>query len=180
MQLDDMIKQLLRGDPQGAERLMTHYGPLMKYVIAPILPNAQDREECLSEAAMRVVEKITLYDPAKGSWTAWLTAVTRRTALNKLRSLQAQPNTEQITPQIPSPGPTPEENILQQERLLDLHSAIASLSQSDQRLFYRKYYYLQSTAQIARESGLSERAVEGRLYRIKKRLRKLLGGDGNG
>ena len=35
-------------------------------------------------------------------------------------------------------------------------------------LFYRKYYYLQPTAQIAAELGMTERAVEGRLYRLKK------------
>jgi RNA polymerase sigma-70 factor (ECF subfamily) len=46
-------------------------------------------------------------------------------------------------------------------------------------IFFRKYYYLQTTAQIASETGMTERAIEGRLYRIKKRLRKLLGGDGN-
>ena len=52
-----------------------------------------------------------------------------------------------------------------------------TLSASDRVLFYRKYYYLQSTAQIAAELGLTERAVEGRLYRLRRRLRKALGGD---
>ncbi|WP_417176253.1 sigma factor-like helix-turn-helix DNA-binding protein [Anaerotignum sp.] len=36
---------------------------------------------------------------------------------------------------------------------------------------------MQSTAQIARELGMTERAVEGKLYRLKKKLRNLLGGD---
>jgi len=44
-------------------------------------------------------------------------------------------------------------------------------------LFYRKYYYLQPTAQIASEMGMTERAVEGKLYRLKKQLRKMLGGE---
>ena len=44
-------------------------------------------------------------------------------------------------------------------------------------LFYRKYYYLQPTAQIASELGMAERAVEGKLYRLKKQLRKMLGGE---
>ena len=47
-------------------------------------------------------------------------------------------------------------------------------------LFYRKYYYLQTTARIAAELGMTERAVEGKLYRLKRRLRKMLGGDQNG
>ena len=41
-------------------------------------------------------------------------------------------------------------------------------------------YYLQSTAQIASELGMTERAVEGKLYRLKKKLRKMLGGEVHG
>ena len=58
-----------------------------------------------------------------------------------------------------------------------LERALASLSSRDRALFYRKYYYLQSTARIAAELGLTPRAVEGRLYRIRKGLQNKLGGD---
>ena len=57
---------------------------------------------------------------------------------------------------------------------------MAALPAGDRLLVYRKYYYLQSPAQIAAELGLSPRAVEGRLYRLKKRLAKALGGVRNG
>ena len=39
------------------------------------------------------------------------------------------------------------------------------------------FSYLQSTAQIASELGMTERSVEGKLYRLKKQLRKMLGGE---
>ena len=58
-----------------------------------------------------------------------------------------------------------------------MQKALGTLSQTDRRLFYRKYYYLQSTARIAAELSTTERAVEGRLYRIRKKLQKQLGGD---
>ena len=66
---------------------------------------------------------------------------------------------------------------MQQERRQALERALTALPQRDRLLFYRKYYYRQSTAQIAAELGTTERAVEGRLYRIKKALREQLGGD---
>ena len=180
MQESELIELLSRREAGGAEALLEHYGPLMKYIIAPILSNPQDREECLSEAVLRVLDKIHLYDPERGSWTAWLTAVTRSVALNKTRAAQRWDASEEIPPETPSPAPTPEEALLHRERQRELREAIARLSQTDQLIFYRKYYYLQTTAQIARETGMSERSVEGRLYRLKKRLRKLLGGEGNG
>lgn len=175
----EIIESIRRREPQGASALLTYYGPLMRYVISPIVADAHDREECLSDAVMRAWDKIGTFDPHRGSWTAWLTAVTRSVALNHLRS--AKPHTEaaELTPDIPSPEPTPEEALLRQERQKELQSALSQLSQFDRTIFYRKYYYLQSTAQIASETGMTERAVEGRLYRIKKRLRKMLGGDRN-
>ena len=80
MHEQEVLALLRAGDERGAEALLRHYAPLMRYIIAPIVPDAQDREECLSDAALRVWEKFGTYDPARGSWTAWLTALTRNTA----------------------------------------------------------------------------------------------------
>lgn len=174
-----MIAQLLQQDEHGMEALLLHYGPLMRYIIAPILPDPQDREECLSEVSMRVWSRIAQFDPARGSWNAWLTAITRNTARNYQRSAQHHNGTRSIPAGTPAPDVSPEEALIQAERRAALHDALARLGQNDRALFYRKYYYLQSTAQIASELGMTERAVEGRLYRLKKRLRTMLGGEGD-
>lgn len=179
VQEQEMIAQLLQKDERGMEALLLHYGPLMRYIIAPILPDPQDREECLSEVSMRVWSRVAQFDPARGSWTAWLTAITRNTARNYQRSAQHRPGTQSIPEGTPAPGASPEEAILQAERSAAVHNALGRLSPGDRALFYRKYYYLQSTAQIASELGMTVRAVEGRLYRLKKQLRRMLGGEGH-
>lgn len=179
VQEQEMIAQLLQQDERGMEALLLHYGPLMRYIIAPILPDPQDREECLSEVSMRVWSRVAQFDPARGSWTAWLTAITRNTARNYQRSAQHRPGTQSIPEGTPAPDVSPEEAILQAERSAAVHNALGRLSPGDRALFYRKYYYLQSTAQIAAELGMTARAVEGRLYRLKKQLRRMLGGEGH-
>lgn len=175
MENREVIALLRARDERGADELLRHFAPLMRYIIAPILPRAEDREECLSEAALRVWEKIESFDPARGSWTAWLTAVTRNTALNFARRVPS--DTEELSETLPSAAPSPEEAMVQRERTEALYAALARLGQRERALFYRKYYYRQPTAQIAAELGMTERAVEGRLYRIKKQLREMLGGD---
>lgn len=179
VQEQEMIAQLLQKDERGMEALLLHYGPLMRYIIAPILPDPQDREECLSEVSMRVWSRVAQFDPARGSWNAWLTAITRNTARNYHRSAQNRRDTQSIPEGTPAPDASPEEAILQAERNAALHNALGRLSPGDRALFYRKYYYLQSTAQIAAELGMTVRAVEGRLYRLKKQLRRMLGGEGH-
>lgn len=167
---------LLEKNEQGMDALLLHYGPLMRYIIAPILQNPQDREDCLSEVSMRVWEKIGQFDGEKGSFRAWLTAITRNTALNHARKVSGS-STEELSESTPSPEPSPEEALLKKERQEALSAALNRLSYKDRLLFYRKYYYRQSTAQIAAELGMTERAVEGKLYRVKKQLRKSLGGE---
>ena len=177
----DFIAALKRHDEQAMDELLHRYGPLIRYVISPILPNEQDREECIAEVALRVWEKMDSFDETAGKWTGWLTVVARNVALNRARGQRQHVPLDESHMQIPSKELTPEEIVIQKEEQLErrtaLLDALKELSAKDENLFYRKYYYLQSTAQIAAEMGLSERAVEGRLYRIKKRLRKKLGGD---
>ncbi len=174
----DIIQMIRERDQAGMDQLLLHFGPLMRYIIGPILSDERDREECLSEAAMRAWERIERFDPEKGSWTGWLTAIARNTALNRARGQRPPPG--ELTEDIPSPSPGPEEAVLRRERLEELRRAMDTLLYKDQALLYRKYYYMQSTDQIARELGTTPRAVEGRLYRLKKHLRKQMGGERHG
>ena len=176
MQENTVERLLLEKNEQGMDALLLHYGPLMRYIIAPILQNPQDREDCLSEVSMRVWEKIGQFDGEKGSFHAWLTAITRNTALNHARKASGS-SAEELSEITPSPELSPEEALLKKERQEALKTALSRLSYKDRLLFYRKYYYRQSTAQIAAELGMTERAVEGKLYRVKKQLRKSLGGE---
>ena len=177
MKQPEIIELLLAKDDRGMQALLLHCGPLMRYVIAPILPDAHDRDDCISEITVRIWEKVEQFNASRGSLTAWLTAVARNAALNYARKNARSAGLDEISPDTPSPEPTPEEIVLQKERQAELRSALGKLSPKDRVLFYRKYYYRQPTAQIAAELGMTERAVEGRLYRLKQRLRKMLGGE---
>jgi len=175
--MPEIFELLQNGNPEGMEQLQRACGPLIRYIIRPILSNEQDREDCLQEVLLLVWEKIGMYDPEKGSFTAWLTALTRNAALNRLR--RSGTDAETLDPAVLPGEPGPEEEVLRRERQRELRRALEQLSPREQQLVYRKYYYRQSTAQIAAEMGMTERAVEGKLYRVKKRMRILLGGDGH-
>ena len=113
------------------------------------------------------------------SESAWLAAIARNAALNRLREAGRHPQWEPLDdhPHLSDPAQGPEEAAITAELVQALRRAVDGLSPWDRNLFLRKYYYYQATPQIAAELGLSERAVEGRLYRIRKRLRRELGGD---
>ncbi|MGI5962843.1 MAG: sigma-70 family RNA polymerase sigma factor [Lawsonibacter sp.] len=174
----ELAEQIKRGKQEALDELLRQYGPLLRYVVAPILSDPREREECLSDISLQIWRKMERYDPERGSLTAWLSVLARNMACNRRRGLSRREGEEVLETGFRDPAPTPEEALLQKEQTRRLEVAIAQLSQEERALFYRKYYYLQSTAQMAAELGLTQRGVEGRLHRLRKRLRKELGGDG--
>ena len=167
----------LREHRSGAmERFQTAFTPLLRYIIAPILPDERDREECLSDVFLLVWEKIGGYDPARAALNTWVTHLARNAALNRRRANERRREDGAPDESIPDAAGTPEQSALRAETARLVWDAVGKLDGQDRALFLRKYYYYQSTAQIAAELGLTVRAVEGRLYRVRKCLQKELGG----
>lgn len=169
-----IIEMLKESNEDGIHLIQGNYGNMIKYVVENIIQDKEDMEECISDIYLKIWRKINLYDKSKGKLSTWITALARNTALNYVNKKSIP--TVELTDTINVPT-SPEVALLKKEELRRLKNTIKSLLPEEQQLFYRKYYYLQSTAQIAAEMGKSERSVEGKLYRMRNKLKKKLGGS---
>lgn len=167
-----LIDGIREGNRDAMERFMALYGPLIRYIIAPILSDERDREECLSDVALAVWNRIGAFDPAKSSFHTWISVIARNAAVDRVRRLP--PAMEELNGTLASVVGDPEEAVRQQEVRQMLRKALQTLREGELRLFYRKYYYFQPTGQIAAELGMTVRSVEGKLYRIRMKLKKEL------
>ena len=70
MNTAELINRLLDRADGSLDQLKLHYGPLIRYVITPILPDERDREEVFSDILIRVWDRVDQYDPRIGSWTS--------------------------------------------------------------------------------------------------------------
>ena len=172
----ELIQAVKKREPGALERFQTMFTPLLRYIIAPILTDERDREECLSDVALQVWDAIDGYDPSRASFTSWLSALARNAALNRSRANRRRREGDPLDDAAPDGRDGPEGALLKTELARAVWAAVDRLGRRDRELFLRKYYYYQPTAQIAAELGLSLRAVEGRLYRVRKRLQDELGG----
>ena len=178
MKGEEAVRRLVDGEPDALDAVSSAYTPLLNYVIFAILEDKQEREECLADVLQQVWQAREQFDAKRGSFTTWLTTLARNAALNRKRAQRRrEAGRTEWDEKLPHPGDGPEEQVLKAEERERLQQAIRNLSHQEQVLFYRKYYYLQSTRQIAAELGTSERAVEGKLYRLRKKLQKALGGE---
>ena len=174
MQEKDIIKLIQARDDRGAEELLLNYGPLMRYIVSPILQSAEDREECVSDICMRVWNNIDKFDSGKGSWTGWITVIARNAAISFGKRSGKYSDIEALDTDLADDSPDPSDELIRKEQAELLKNALSRLSPFEYDLFYRKYYYKQTAPQIARELGITVKAAERRLDRIKGKLRKML------
>ncbi|MEG6523322.1 sigma-70 family RNA polymerase sigma factor [Desulfotomaculum sp. 1211_IL3151] len=173
--MDEKIIELIRSQKdKGLMLMQQQYSGLMHYIVRGILQNKNDIEECISDISVKVWHSIESYSPEKGKFSTWLTVISRNTALNYLKRRHTKH--DELKEETADTSSL-EDDVLRRERAEELKCAISTLSFEEQHIFYRKYYYLQRTSQIAAELGMTERSVEGKLYRLRKKLQKKLGGD---
>ncbi|MCI8608576.1 MAG: sigma-70 family RNA polymerase sigma factor [Firmicutes bacterium] len=162
----------------AVEEVIRQNRGLLYYIIRPIVKDENLMEDCFSTVCEVIIKNYEKYDPRLGSLTTWLTRVARNASINfiKNRNHAILASSEEPQTETAIDFDTPESILLRKEQMEELKKALTCLDRTETNIFLRKYYYLQSTQQIGAELGLSQRAVEGRLYRIKKKLLKKLGG----
>ena len=172
---EEIVKLIKERDEQGMVLLLRHFKALIRYVAEPVLGSPEDIEDCLQETAHKVWKKIESFDPSKGSFKSWVTAIARNTALNMKRGIKEHDSYDEIPEEMPSDTKGTEQTAVENDAAAAVRKAVEQLPEKDRLLIYRRFYYMQSISQIAAETGLGERAVEGRIYRIKQKLAVMLG-----
>ena len=162
------------------EQVISQNRGLLYYVIRPIVGDENLVDDCFSTVCEIIIKNYEKFDGTRGQLTPWLTKVTRNASLNFIQNrkyVMTAGGAEDAADMAAAVDlKTPEDHLIEKENLEELKKALASLDRLEAQILLRKYYYMQETRQIGAELGLSERAVEGRLYRIKKKMIKKMGG----
>ena len=165
MREETILRKLRAGDPAGLEALMDRYLPYVSAVVWNILRgrmSPEDGEEAASDVFLAAWDQAE--DLRPGQVKAWLGAVARHKAKNRLR------RREQTLP-----GPDDPAGALEQkEEQALVRRALLTLPQPDQEIFLRHYYYAQGVKEIAAALDMNESTVKTRLRRGRFKLKELL------
>ena len=174
---EEIIELIKSENNEGMQLLISNYSGLIYYIVSNIVKGQEDIEECMNDIYMKIWKSIDSYSSMKAKFTTWITAISRNSAIDYAKRTKGIH--EEIREEFIDKDAT-EGQVVKRENMDILKKAISSLSSEEQHIFYRKYYYLQKTSQLAAELGLTERSIEGKLYRIRKKLQKRLRGDIHG
>ncbi len=167
-----LLRRLKRGDVNALELLIDRYSAYVFTIAANILSPALSRED-IEETASDVFLSLWNHRDAveEGKLKAYLAAIARNAARNRLRALRLAEPLDEDALEIADPGDGPEEETLQRELRALAREAVDALPEPDREIFQRYYYLYERTADIALDMGLNLSTVTTKLARGRQKLR---------
>lgn len=175
---NEIIELFFARSEEAVKALTSKYGKGCMSIAVNVLNNKPDAEECVNDAYMRVWQEIPPKRPDRLS--AYVFRIVRNLSINRLEKNTAQKRTsgvyiciDELEDCVPSLQNV-EDEVLAKELSHYIDSFIDTLNYTNRLLFIRRYWYLDSFAELSRLTGLSEGAVRTRLSRIRNELKKYL------
>lgn len=171
-------------DEAALEETQKKYGRYCHSIAYRILNSDEDSEECVNDTYLGAWQSIPPHRPLRLS--TFLGKITRNLALNRYAAQNREKRgtgevplaLEELQECLPDIG---ESKIADDAALRDaLNRFVLSLPRDVQRVFVRRYWYLESVAQIAREEGVGESRVKMQLARVREKLKQFLEKEGIG
>lgn len=175
MEDKEIIKLFFARSEQAARETAAKYGRYLSAVAGNILPDARDAEEAVNDAYLAAWNSIPPHTPQ--ALGAYLAKLTRRAALKVWRSKdakkrgdgQAEAALEELASILPG-GDDPVQAVETWELTEAMNLFLAALPDTERRVFMRRYWYMDSIAQISQRFGFTQSKVKSMLARTRAKL----------
>lgn len=172
-------------DEQAIAETQQKYGSYCRSIAQNILKNRSDMEECLNDTWLQTWNSLPPQRPR--ILPVYLGTITRNLSLSRCRAANTQKRDhgklalvyEELQESIPG-GISPEEQVILRELGSCIDQFLRKLPPRNCCIFLRRYWYMDTTLQIAARYGMTESGVKVNLHRTRKQLRAYLEQEGFG
>lgn len=180
---DASITELFwKRDEQAISQAQAQYGKLCSKIANNILKQAEDAEECVSSAYLKVWESIPPNRP--DNLCAYICTIVKNLALKKLkynsaekRSVNLSVSLTELDECLPSSFNT-ESCVATEELSKAISDFLRTQNEQSRKIFVRRYWYTDSIDDIAELFGMKKKTVSTILFRTRKRLKQYLSKEG--
>ena len=178
--MDDnlIIELFFSRSEQAVSELDRKYGKLCHKLSFSILNNARDAEECVNGAYLGIWNAIPPHRP--DPLTAFLCKIVRNISIMRYHSNTAakrnssyEISLEELENSLASKNNVDAE-IDEKELIKAIEDFLKTLSKENRVIFMRRYWFSDSYAEIAQQTGVPEKGISVRLTRIRQKLKSYL------
>ena len=177
---DEMIVQLYLNRDENAIRLSAEkYGTRLRALSLGITSDIQTSQECENDTYLQAWKLIPPNEPRTYLY-AFLARIARHISIDRCRersSLKREGFLTELNKEMEECLPSAEntENSVDEKELAELIGKyLQTLSQEKRVIFVRRYFYLDSVAQISKRCAVTESKVKSSLFRTRNGLREYL------
>jgi RNA polymerase sigma-70 factor (ECF subfamily) len=174
-----IVKLIVKKEEEGLKALTEKYEKLLTYIATGILGNnREDVEECVNDTYLKAWNHMQEFDFEKASLKTYMSVIVRNTAINRLRKISRTEGTAQkdelcdLAEDYADQRQDVEATMERKESMRALNEIIANMKKRDRELVLRRYYYLQSSKEIAFHMKMSVNAVDSKLSRLRKQMKQ--------
>ncbi|WP_326583706.1 sigma-70 family RNA polymerase sigma factor [Streptomyces sp. NBC_00487] len=170
----ELHRRLVYGDESALREVYAAYGGLVRRVAVRVTRSPAAAEDVAQEVFAQLWSRPYGYDARRGSLRTWLSMVAHRRAVDWVRGearhrKDARADDSELHA-IPDTGPGPDDAVVDRERSLLLHTALAELPRPQREVVHLAYFAGRTYRQAAVELGIPEGTAKTRL---RSALRKL-------
>lgn len=179
----EIVELFLRRDESAIQHASEKYGRRLRSLSLGIVGDRQTAEECENDTYAEAWNAIPPNEPRDYLY-AFLARIVRHISLNCCRSrgrLKRKAYICELSAEMEQCIPAPDdcECRISDMALSDaINGFLASLGTEKRNIFLRRYWYLESIADISKRFGLSESKVKTTLFRSRIQLREHLEKEG--
>lgn len=172
---DSSILLLLKNSPsKGLYEATKKYGGMVEAITKKILySNAEDIEECVADTFVTLWKNTNDVEFQRGTLKAYIACIARNKAIDRCRKL-CKENTVYMEDKVIASDTDIEEEIIIKSDVEVLQEVINQMSEPDKQIFIRRFFWFEKVKEIAAYLELTEKNVENRIYRGRKRLKEVL------
>ncbi len=171
---DTLIVDLYIGRDEAAITASAEkYGARLRSLALGITADPETAQECENDTYLQAWNSIPPHEPRTYLYP-FLARITRHTALNRCRDARREAHILQLTQEMEQCIPAPDQlHCHLEEQVLKgaINGFLATLTAEKRCIFLRRYFYLDSVADIANRFGLTQSKVKVTLFRTRTQLR---------
>jgi len=179
-----LIKKAIKGDHQAFEQLIQPYESKVYNIALQMFKNREDAYDGAQEVLIKVYRNLNKFK-FESAFSTWLHRLAVNTCIDDYRKRQRHrehmtsmeikdQNKETWLRELPDPRKTPEESVLQQETVTEVHQALSQLKDQQKLILIYREIQGYSYAEIGDILTCSQGTVKSRLSRARQALKEII------
>lgn len=174
MKKTNLIENYIQNNQLNIEQVIQDFTPYVYKILSNKNSNLteEDSEEIISDVFLAVWKNQKRLDVSK-DMSSYLAGITNHIFCKKVKNLKNDSDINDYENTLYTQESI-DQKTEQKEKNDFIIKELNKMKQEDKNIFMSYYYYSKNVNEIAKELNLSEQKIKSRLFRIRKKLKKIL------